>query len=339
MIFDIFSVFLIYVYHFFLYYEAKGDGGNAMEQLTVNDTQLMKIIPETVKKYMDAEVNNIKYIGGGSNGKAYKCSLPDKTIVVKAFRINGMMEKEAAQLKAIKDNTSVKMPEIYFTHSDEKIALMGMGFIKGKNVLSPSFLLKSKKQKQTFADAVIKNLLEIHSIKGEKFGELTNPTYDSWVDYYNKEHIIKKMAGLKALCEKGKYSKKNYALLEKAAALYKEKAKEPDSPVLIHGDINIMNIMADPKTMKLQGFIDPAGYIYADREFDLFQLLNMWGNSFYLYETYKKMHPLTEDADFRIAFYGALNEASCRLSGGLIMPLWEILCNRRLKKEMKKYNL
>ena len=86
----------------------------------------------------------------------------------------------------------------------------------------------------------------------------------------------------------------------------------------------------------LQGFIDPSSYIWADREYDLFQLLNMWGNSFYLYETYKKHCPLKPDADFRVAFYGALNEASCRLSGGLIMPLWEILCNRRLKKEIKK---
>lgn len=308
-----------------------------MTRLITEDSVLMKIISGQVKEHIKKDIRKIKFIGGGSNGKVYKCTLADTEIVVKAFRIKGMMEKEAAQLKTIKDNTTVKMPEIFFTHSDDSTALMGMSFIEGKNVLSPSYLFKSKKKKQAFADEVIKNLLEIHSIKGEKFGSLTNPSYESWIDYYNKEHIIPKMAGLKELCDKGKYSKKNYALLEKAAKLYKEKAREPEFPVLIHGDINIMNIMADPKTMNLNGFIDPAAYIWADREYDLFQLLNMWGNSFYLYKTYKKMHPLTEDADFRIAFYGAFNEASCRLSGGLIMPLWEILCNRRLKNEMKKY--
>jgi len=236
------------------------------------------------------------------------------------------------------DNTSVAVPEIYFSCSDSRVALLGMGFIEGTNVLSPSYLFKSKAKKKAFAEEVIGNLLEIHSVKGEKYGSLLNPTYDSWTEYYEKEHIIPKMQGLKDLCSKGKYSKKSYALLEKAAEIYKEKALEPDCPVLIHGDINIMNIMADPKTMKLRGFIDPAGYIYADREYDLFQLLNMWGNSFYLYETYKKHYPLSENADFRIAFYGALNEASCRLTGGLIMPLWEILCNRRLKKELNKLN-
>ncbi len=306
--------------------------------LIIDNKALFTLIPEKIKEYMNLDTLSIKFIGGGSNGKAFRCTLPDKSIVVKAFRIEGMMEKESAQLRAIKENTVVTMPEIYFTYSDESIALLGMGFIEGTNVLSPSYLFKSKAKKKAFAEEVVGNLLEIHSVKGEKYGSLLNPTYDSWTEYYEKEHIIPKMQGLKDLCSKGKYSKKSYALLEKAAEIYKEKAREPECPVLIHGDINIMNIMADPKTMRLNGFIDPAGYIYADREYDLFQLMNMWGNSFYLYETYKKHYPLSENGDFRIAFYGALNEASCRLSGGLIMPLWEILCNRRLKKELNKLN-
>ncbi len=308
-----------------------------MSTLIIDNKQLHSIISEKIMQFLGEAPGCIKFIGGGSNGKAYKCDLINKSIVVKAFRIRGMMEKEAAQLRAITEKTRVNMPEIYFTYSDDTVALLAMGFIRGTNTLSPSYLLKSRKTKKAFAEEVVKNLLEIHSVKAEKFGALENPIYDSWVEYYEKEHIIPKMAGLKALCEKGKYSKKNYRLLEEGYKLYKTVASEPDSPVLIHGDINIMNIMADPKTMRLEGFIDPSCFIFADREYDLFQLHNMWGDCFYLYETYKKHCPLSENADFRIAFYGALNEASCRLSGGLIMPLWEILCNRRLKKEMKKY--
>ena len=305
--------------------------------LLIENKSLEKIIPEKIRDHLKVEVSDIKFIGGGSNGKAFRCRLGNKDIVVKAFRIEGMMEKESAQLKEITAKTSVKMPEVLFTYSDNTVALMAMEFIDGKNVLSPSFLFKSKKKKQAFADEVVAALSEIHSVKGEKFGSLLEPTYDSWIQYYENEHIIPKMAGLKKLCEQGKYPQKSYQLLEKAAELYRKTACEPDAPVLIHGDINIMNIMADPKTLRLNGFIDPAGYIYADREYDLFQLMNMWGNSFYLYETYKKAHPLTKNADFRIAFYAALNEASCRLSGGLIMPLWEVLCNKRLRQEMKKY--
>ena len=40
--------------------------------------------------------------------------------------------------------------------------------------------------------------------------------------------------------------------------------------------------------------------------------------------------------DFRVAYYGAMLEASMRLKGGYILPLWEDLNFARLKKEMKK---
>ena len=88
------------------------------------------------------------------------------------------------------------------------------------------------------------------------------------------------LEGLKELSEKGKYSKKNFKVLEKAAEFYRTNINEPEKAVLIHGDLNIMNIMADKKTMKLNGFIDPCNTLWADREYDLFQLLNMWGTVF-----------------------------------------------------------
>ena len=81
--------------------------------------------------------------------------------------------------------------------------------------------------------------------------------------------------------------KVNFELLEKGFDVFKEIYEEPLYPVLIHGDLNIMNIMADPKDMSLTGFIDPCGSMWADREYDLFQLRNMWGDAYGIYETYK----------------------------------------------------
>ena len=75
--------------------------------LIIDNKTLLTEIPLKIKKYMGTDTLGIKFIGGGSNGKAFRCTLPDKTIVVKAFRIEGMMEKESAQLEAIKEKTSV----------------------------------------------------------------------------------------------------------------------------------------------------------------------------------------------------------------------------------------
>lgn len=299
---------------------------------------LTDYILKIAKEKLGSEIRNLKFIGGGSFGKVFKGIKGDGTpIIFKAYFVSGMEEKEAEQLKLLSENTSVPMPKVFFTYSDEKIALLCMSFIKGKNALDISFLLKSKIQKETFANSVVDGMLEWHSVKGEKYGYTDNAVYDTWKEFYIEEKAKKDLEGLRGLMEKGKFSKKNYELLEKAFEIFKSLTDEPECPVLIHGDLNIMNIMADEKTMALTGFIDPCGSMWADREFDLFQLRNMWGDAYGIYELYKKKYPVSEHCDFKVAFYGALHEYSMRLKGGLVIPVWEIENSLRLKKAMKKY--
>ncbi len=306
--------------------------------MNLNDKFLLEQLPKIAEEHFNSPITNLKFIGGGSFGKVYKCTKSDgETIILKAYHVNGMETTEAQQLKILGANTSVKMPQVYFTHNDDEIAVLCMSFIDGKNALDPSFLLKSKSQKQMFANDVVEGMLQWHNVKGEKFGYIENATYDSWKEFYIENKVSRDLAGLKKLMDNGKYSKKNYDLLCKGLDIFKEIVNEPESPVLIHGDLNIMNIMADPKTMKLTGFIDPCGSMWADREYDLFQFLNMWGNAFKLYDTYKSKCEMSEHCDFKVAFYGALHENSMRLKGGLIVPVWEIQNNNRLKKAMSKY--
>lgn len=304
----------------------------------MSSRHLTESLTKIAALHLGTAVNEIKFVGGGSFGKVFKASLSDgRTIALKAFRTQGSQEREAFCVNMLSKNTSVNMPEILFTHSDEDIAALGMSFVEGSNVLNPLFLLKSKTQKEDFTKAVIDGMSQWHEVKGEKFGDLRNPKYDSWCEYYRTEKQEPWLKALGELCGKGKFSEKKYDLLCRATEIFNKVCEEPESPVLIHGDLNIMNIMADPKTFKLTGFIDPGESLWADREYDLFQLLNMWGSSFGLYERYKSIHKTSELTDFRVAYYGAMNEASCRLNGALIMPLWEDLCNIRLQKEMKKY--
>ena len=306
--------------------------------MNLNDKFLLEKIPKIAEKHFNSPVNGLKFIGGGSFGKVYKATKTDgETIILKAYYIKGMETAEAQQLKTLGENTSVKMPKVYFTYSDDEIALLCMSFIEGKNALDPSFLLKSKAQKHSFANEVIDGVLQWHNVKGEKFGYIENAIYDSWKDFYIENKVSRDLAGLKKLMDEGKYSKKNYDLLCRGLDIFKEVTSEPESPVLIHGDLNIMNIMVDPKSMKLTGFIDPCGSMWADKEYDLFQFLNMWGNAYKLYDTYKARCKMSEHCDFKVAFYGALHENSMRLKGGLIIPVWEIQNNSRLKNAMKKY--
>lgn len=308
-----------------------------MKFLDNSDKHLMSLLPGVISEKLNKKAVNFKFIGGGSYGRVYKVALSDgQVIAVKGYMLPGMHEEEARQLEQLSKNTSVKMPEVLFTYEDDNTAVLAMSFVEGQNVLNPLFLLKSRAQKQRFADEVISGMLEWHSVKNDKFGSLSNPVYDRWYDFYKTERQEPWLKALKELSDKGKFSKKKMNLLFEATEIFNKLPEEGSEPVLIHADLNIMNIMADPKTLKLIAFIDPCGSMWADREYDLFQFRNMWGDAYGLYETYKRRCGASKYTDFRVAYYGAMLEASMRLKGGHIVPLWEDLNFARLKKEMKK---
>ena len=308
-----------------------------MKFLDNSDKHLTAILPDIISEKLGKKAEGFKFIGGGSYGRVYKAVLSDgKAIAVKGYKLENMHREEAHQLEFLSGHTSVKMPEVLFTYEDEKTAVLAMSFVEGQNVLNPVFLLKSKAQKQKFADAVIDGMLEWHSVTNDKFGSLSEPAYNSWYEYYKTERQEPWLKALKEISDKGKFSSKKMDLLYAATELFNKLPQESTVPVLIHADLNIMNIMADPKTLELIAFIDPCGSIWADREYDLFQLRNMWGDAYGLYETYKRKAKTSEYTDFRVAYYGAMLEASMRLKGGHIIPLWEDLNFARLKKEMKK---
>lgn len=310
-----------------------------MKILDNSDKHLLAILPDIISEKLNKKSVNFKFIGGGSYGRVYKTTLSDgEVIAIKGYKLQGMQHEEAEQLRFLAENTSVKIPEVLFTYEDDDTAILAMTFLPGQNVLNPVFLLKSKKQKKKFADEVISGMLELHSVTNDKFGSLNNPEYNSWYEYYKKEKQEPWLSALKELSDNGRFSSKKLQLLTKATELFNSLPEENSKPVLIHADLNIMNIMADPKTLKLIAFIDPCGSIWADREYDLFQLRNMWGDAYGLYETYKRKYKTSEFTDFRVAYYGAMLEASMRLKGGHIIPLWEDLNFARLKKEMKKIN-
>ena len=311
-----------------------------MKILDNSDKYLLPVFPQIISEKLGRKAGDIKFIGGGSFGRVYKTTLEDGTVIaLKAYRVQKSQYEEAAQLKILSENTNVKMPEVLFTYEDEETAVLAMTFVEGKNVLSPEFLLKSKAQKQKFADDVISGMLQWHSVTNDKFGSLSDPVYDNWYDYYKTEKQQPWLRALKELADNGKFSRKKLQLLFDATEIFNKLPEENTKPVLIHADLNIMNIMADPKTFELTAFIDPCGSIWADREYDLFQFRNMWGDAYGLYETYKNRSKTSEFTDFRVAYYGAMHEASMRLKGGLIMPLWEDLDFSRLKKEMKKLKI
>ena len=107
---------------------------------------------------------------------------------------------------------------------------------------------------------------------------------------------------------------------------------------LIHGDLNVMNVMSDDD-LNITAIIDPLDCKWADKEFELFQLRNLTGNFFRLYDTYKAKYPVSKNVDLKCAFYGVYHEIYCYISSGRHTEIILKIAVNRLRKELKKAKL
>lgn len=289
---------------------------------------------------MGQPVKKIKYLGGGSFGRAYKVTFQDdKKIVIKFLRANDMLEKEVYDLGLLAANCTVKIPRVLFSlKADDKVPVdcYGMELITGKNaVFSIGLLLKSKRNRKQFADEVTTALHNIHCHKNEKFGDTLCPTYTYWLDFYKPyaEQILNKA---EEMSSKGELPKKVIDTMREAwkkfDIIFSEEVSEA---CLIHGDFNVANMMIDKK-YKLSGFIDPLNSMYADREYDLFQFDNLTGKRFFLRQTYIEKYGASKYCDAKCAFYGLFHEVYSYIKSGMLVNFIMNPLVKNMKKRLAK---
>lgn len=277
------------------------------------------------KEQFGQTAKKIKYLGGGSFGRAFGVELADgKKIVIKFLRAKDMLEKEVHDLKLLADNCSVKIPKVLFARNADAtipVDCYGMENIEGKNALmSLGMLIESKRKRLDFADKVTTALHEIHQHTNDKFGDTLSPDCLTWIDYYKPfaQAVLDKAEELyKAQTLSEKIIVAMRAAWNKFDVIFSENV---DKACLIHGDLNIANIMVGKKH-EISGFIDPLNSMYADREYDLFQFDNLTGKRFYLRETYIKKYGAGKYCDVKCAFYGLWNEVYCYIKSGVLVNL------------------
>ena len=302
---------------------------------SLNDSTIISVI----KNNSDIEIASIKYIGGGSFGRVYKCTDKNsKPYAFKVFITPDMAEKEAFALRNLAQCNSIKIPEVYFVTADREKSpfdCMLFEFIDGTNAFfNPALFLASKKKRQEFADIVVDAQISIHSIKSNKFGPIENPIYDTWMDFYKP--FAQKIYN--DAIEKNKEGKFDKYILDTMHEAWKEFdsifTDEVSEASLIHGDLNVMNIMVN-KNLKPVAFIDQLNSMYADREYDLFQLMNLTGERFGLYDNYKSKFEVSEKCDLKCAFYRLWNEAMVYLNTGRYTGFIMRSAINYMKKQLK----
>ena len=284
-------------------------------------SEISKYAEKLAIKKLNCNVKSVKYMGGGSFGCVFKLDIdkPPYTVVMKACLVSGMNKREANDTTLLGDGCPIKMPGIYFTFdadNDIPVDFICMEFIKGKDTFTNHFLLlKSKNKKQKFANEVTSAMNFWHSKTNAKFGDTDNAIYDSWLDYY-KPFAFDILINAEKLAKENKLEKNVLDTMKRAwnnfSYIFSEKVEKP---ALIHGDLNVMNIMSD-NNLNPVAIIDPLNSKWADKEYDLFQLRNLTGDKFNLYETYKAKYKVSEKCDIKCAFYALYNEVYCYITSG-----------------------
>ena len=99
-----------------------------------------------------------------------------------------------------------------------------------------------------------------------------------------------------------------------------------------------MNVMSDGK-LNITAIIDPLECRWADKEYDLFQLRNLTGESFKLYDTYKTKYSVSKNVDLKCSFYAVYHEIYCFISSGRHTEFVLKSAVKRLNKELNKAGL
>ncbi len=307
----------------------KGGKRMVVERIEAKDldnNDAINYIKSIVEEQYRQVAKNIKYIGGGSFGKAFLVELESKSIVIKFLRAENMCDKECFDLNLLANNCSVKIPKILFERKADTLIPLdcyGMELVNGQSAFNVfKILFLGTKRKKKFAEQVTTALHEIHLCTNAKFGDTQNPNCDNWLDYY-KPFAKAIYDTSEQLFQEGKLHKKIIDIMrlawDKFDTIFSEKVS---TACLIHGDLNITNIMVD-KDYYITGIIDPLNSMFADREYDLFQLDNMGGKKFNLRKTYIHKYGASKNCDIKCAFYALWNEVFCYIKAGTLF--WSIM--------------
>ena len=285
-------------------------------------------------------VKDIRFIGGGSFGFVYSATIDKSpyTVIMKGFRCEGLCEREASELRMLAHDSAVKVPKVFFTFAETKeipIDFLCMEKVEGTNCFTDfGKLLCSRQEKERFSDEVTTAVRHWHTQTNEKFGLIGNAVYDSWLDYY-RPFALEVLEQARRMNKAG--TLEGYALkaMERGMKFFDVIFEEPvKCACLIHGDLNVMNIMSDKK-LNVTAIIDPLESKWADPEYELFQMRNLTGNLFGLYEAYKRKYSVSKNCDIKTAFYALYHEVYTYIITGSRIHWYLPQMVRRFNKDMR----
>lgn len=262
----------------------------------------LRSVERACRKQFGAGPDAIKPVGGGYYGSVYFAACGMKTAVFKLYLLPGLAEKEAQQLAVLREHLPLPVPEVFGVYREEGLyEALVMEKLAGINGGSLRLARRRKKDRMRLTASLIDALVALHEAPVEGFGEIGGETYADWEACYRA-----RLDDVRAKLERSNRPVPP-EIREQMEEAYRNLSRvlcEPvKRPSIVHGDLNLWNVLADPDTMRITGVIDPFGCCRADRELELFQLEHATGKRFALLPEYRKRVPLSTYFDIKKDYY------------------------------------
>ena len=267
-------------------------------------------LEDFVEKKQGKKHKSFRRIGGGYYADVYKADYENESIIIKVHKSKGLTEREIEQIKLLSEHSLSPMPEILWVHGADAefdSDAFAMTLLDGVNGGTVCYLSKSKRER--LADDVINNLLAFHNVKSiDGFGTICGKRYATFNEYYREKAY--EIAGYaQKLYEKGQLPEVVLSVVKKAVEGFDKVFYLPITEAsLIHGDYNMWNILVDKGKCSVSAVIDPCGCMWADSEYDLYQLNNANGRHLKLFKKYSEKKTLSENCMQKMAFYELFTE-------------------------------
>lgn len=278
------------------------------------------IIKKLFEKAGITNVNEISPLGAGEFNAVYLVKADGKDYVLKIAPVaevlpyeKGMMASEVYWYKRMRENTSIRVPEVYY-YDDSKTVIRSEYFIMEK--IEGEQLDKidlSPEEKAAANQEICKMAASMHEVKNDKFGYIQLGLYDDWYQAV-RAMTVSLINSCKA---KGRKSARGAKLLQYIDK-YKDILSKADCR-MVNFDIWMPNIMAKRTDGVLEyTWIDPERCFWGDRIADFMCLqfmqtdLSKKTEALQAYNSVAK-DPITVTKDITIRY------AVMMAYGGLIM--------------------
>lgn len=223
-------------------------------------------------------------------------------MVVRDFSQPGLAEQQARKLMLLRQHGSVPVPAVYGVVFSDRLPFHELLLVERLGGISAAAPVRSPGAQERLAQQIADGLGSWHSQSADNMsGYIDSCQSLSWPDWYRQYTTV--LWSLLRQKKQTALSAADLQFLSLTQRNYQQLFADLSQPnVMLHGNLELSNIIKDPHTESLLAMVQPGRILWAPAEFELFRLWNApVGQAIIL--KYRHRHPLDEGFIWRCPLY------------------------------------